>query len=47
MTQWKDGGKLSKVLSAVKVARHLQRENKIRAMVKNELLEAIPLVPGK
>ena len=39
--------KLSKVLSAVKVARYLQIENKIRAMVKYELVEAIPLVPGK
>ncbi len=39
--------KLSKVLSAVKVARYVQIENKIRAMVKYELAEAIPLVPGK
>ncbi|MBP1747534.1 MAG: uncharacterized protein H6Q52_73 [Deltaproteobacteria bacterium] len=39
--------KLDKVLSAVKVARYLQIENKIRAMVKYELAEGIPLVPGK
>jgi len=39
--------KLSKALPAVKVARYLQIENKIRAMVKYELAEAIPLVPGK
>jgi hypothetical protein len=39
--------KLSKVFSAVKVARYLQIENKIRAMVKYELAEGIPLVPGK
>ena len=39
--------KLSKVLPAVKVARYLQIENKIRAMVKYELAEGIPLVPGK
>ena len=39
--------KLSKVLSAVKVARYVQIENKIRAMVKYELAEQIPLVPGK
>lgn len=39
--------KLSKVLPAVKVARYLQIENKIRAMVHYELAEGIPLVPGK
>jgi hypothetical protein len=39
--------KLNKVLSAVKVARYLQIENKIRAMVKYELAEGIPLMPGK
>jgi len=39
--------KLSKALPAVKVARYLQIENKIRAMVRYELAEAIPLVPGK
>jgi Spy/CpxP family protein refolding chaperone len=39
--------KLSKALPAVKVARYLQIENKIRAMIKYELAESIPLVPGK
>jgi len=37
--------KLSKVLSAKKVARYLQIENKIRAVVKFELASEIPLVP--
>ena len=37
--------KLSKVLSLKKVARYLQVENKVRAMVKYELAGAIPLVP--
>jgi hypothetical protein len=36
--------KLSKVLPAKKVARYLQIENKIRALVKYELAEKIPLV---
>lgn len=36
--------KLSKVLSGVKVARYLQIENKIRAIVRYELAAAIPLV---
>lgn len=39
--------KLNKVLSAVKVARYLQIENKIRAMINYELADGIPLVPGK
>jgi hypothetical protein len=38
--------KLSKVLPATKVARYLQIENKIRAIIKNELVDQIPLVPG-
>lgn len=38
--------KLSKVLPATKVARYLQIENKIRIIVKNELVDAVPLVPG-
>ena len=37
--------KLSKVLPAKKVARYLQIENKIRALVKYELAGEIPLVP--
>ena len=37
--------KLSKVLPPKKVARYLQIENKIRAMVKYELAGEIPLVP--
>jgi len=37
--------KLSKVLPSIKVARYLQIENKIRAIVKYELAEKIPLVP--
>jgi hypothetical protein len=36
--------KLSKVLPQKKVARYLQIENKIRAVVKYELAEAVPLV---
>ncbi len=35
--------KLSKVLSGVKVARYLQIENKIRAIVRYDLASAIPL----
>jgi len=37
--------KLSKVLPAKKVARYMQIENKIRALVKYELAGQIPLVP--
>ena len=37
--------KLSKVLPPKKVARYLQVENKIRAMVKFDLAKGIPLVP--
>jgi len=37
--------KLSAVLPATKVARYLQIENKIRAVVKYELADGIPLVP--
>ena len=37
--------KLSKVLPPKKVARYLQIENKIRAIVKFELADAVPLVP--
>ena len=37
--------KLDKVLPAKKVARYLQIENKIRAMVKFDLAGGIPLVP--
>jgi hypothetical protein len=36
--------KLSKVLPARKVARYLQIENKIRAVVKYELATGVPLV---
>jgi len=36
--------KLSKVLPGVKVARYIQIENKIRAIVRYELASAIPLV---
>ena len=39
--------KLNKVLPAVKVARYLQIENKIRAIVRYELAADVPLVPGK
>ena len=35
--------KLSKVLPGVKVARYLQIENKVRAIVRHELAAAIPL----
>jgi hypothetical protein len=37
--------KLNKVLSAAKVLRYLQIENKIRAIIKYELAVQIPLVP--
>ena len=37
--------KLSKVLPPKKVARYLQIENKIRAVVKYEVAEGVPLVP--
>ena len=37
--------KLSKVLPLKKVARYMQIENKVRAMVKSELAGQIPLVP--
>ena len=37
--------KLSKVLPPKKVARYLQIENKIRAVVKYEIADAVPLVP--
>lgn len=37
--------KLSKVLPAVKVARYLQIENKIRAISNYELAGAVPLIP--
>jgi len=37
--------KLNKVLPAKKVARYMQIENKIRALVKYELAGEIPLVP--
>ena len=39
--------KLSAVLPGAKVARYLQIENKIRAIVRYELAEAIPLVLAK
>ncbi len=39
--------KLNKVLPATKVARYLQIENKIRAIIKYEGVEAVPLVPEK
>lgn len=39
--------KLKKVLPATKVARYLQIENKIRAIMRFELAGAIPLVPDK
>ncbi len=38
-------GKLLAVLPARKVARYLQIENKIRALIKYELADEIPLVP--
>jgi hypothetical protein len=37
--------KLSKVLPATKVARYLQIENKIRAIIRYDLASAVPLVP--
>ncbi len=37
--------KLSAVLPATKVARYIQIENKIRALVRYELADGIPLVP--
>ncbi len=37
--------KLSAVLPATKVARYIQIENKIRAVIKYELADSIPLVP--
>lgn len=37
--------KLSKVLPALKVARYLQIENKIRAISNYELASAVPLIP--
>jgi len=37
--------KLSAVLPATKVARYIQIENKIRAVIKYELADGIPLVP--
>jgi len=37
--------KMSAVLPATKVARYLQIENKIRAVIKYELADGIPLVP--
>lgn len=39
--------KLSEVLPATKVARYLQIENKIRTIIKYELVSKIPLVPEK
>ncbi len=36
---------LKKVLPPAKVARYLQIENKIRAVLKNEIAESVPLVP--
>jgi hypothetical protein len=39
--------KLNKVLPAIKVARYLQIENKIRAIIRYDLAEEIPLVPEK
>lgn len=36
--------KLSKVLPAIKVARYLQIENKIRAVIKYDLAQGVPLV---
>jgi hypothetical protein len=37
-------GKLEQVLPATKVARYIQIENKIRAAVRSELAQRIPLV---
>ena len=39
--------KLNKVLPAIKVARYLQIENKIRAIIRYDLAEEIPLIPEK
>lgn len=39
--------KLNKVLPATKVARYLQIENKIRAIIRYDLAEEIPLIPEK
>jgi hypothetical protein len=39
--------KLQKVLPSAKIARYLQIENKIRAIMRYELADAIPLVPDK
>lgn len=36
--------KLSKVLPAIKVVRYLQMENKIRAVIKYDLAQGVPLV---
>jgi len=36
--------KLSKALPAIKVARYLQIENKIRAVIKYDLAQGVPLV---
>ena len=38
--------KLNKAVSAIKVARYLQIENKIRTIVKYELTSQVPLVEG-
>jgi hypothetical protein len=37
--------KLNGVLPAIKVARYIQIENKIRAAIRFELADGIPLVP--
>jgi hypothetical protein len=39
--------KLSKILPATKVARYLQIENKIRALIRYELAASIPLMENK
>jgi hypothetical protein len=39
--------KLNKILPATKVARYIQIENKIRAVIKYDLAGQIPLVPDK
>jgi hypothetical protein len=39
--------KLEKVLPSVKVARYLQIENKIRAIIRYDMAGSIPLVPNK
>ncbi len=39
--------KLNKAVSAIKVARYLQIENKIRTIIKYELASEVPLVEGK